>query len=676
MSKIGIEFDKEAQKNLDYELGTRELYPYPGMWIAEILKEHGTTIAFGVQGGHIWNFTDAISRIGIKHITFRHEQNAIYCGEGYAQVSGKTALCYATVGPGVGNSVSAIQQAWLSQSPILFICGGHEIEHDKLYNTIQESYATELLGTIAKWAQRVPYPHTIKQFFTRAYKETQAAPRGPVVMEVGLSCLLTDDVVKNHVWGGAWGAHASWIPKWRAEETTKPLVSGGDPADIAKAVKRLYEAERPFMVLGDGTAWADASAELTELVELAKIPFTTRRLGRAVVSEKHDYYYRGLPRFRNEIELMISVGAKIGFFDGFGAGWPETIQVADASTQVWTYLNTSTAIVGNAKVIARQMIDYIKANNLQPPARRDAWLEKIRSAREDAEERRREKAMYFGFEHPKYRNKNMMHYGYLSQAIQDYLDENYDSKVRIMIDGYTLSDYIMSYLKVVRPSQILSSSEQAGVGHGVGMAMGAAFAQLEQGDRTPVLALMGDAGMSNAGMELDTAVHYRLPIVFLVTENNGWLTGMKHQWYGKNWDALGEQDRDGAEWLGIRQTHGGLSAEREKRIRYDRIAQELGCYGESVDRHADFAAALDRCFKAAEKGQPAVLNCVMDTQIANVAVTGPVYTLCLAHLPWNEIPEAGKAARRTYWAGKFTGLQQLPEMPVRDTWEPNSLEDE
>jgi len=47
-NKIGVEFDPEAQKNLDCQLGTRELYPYAAMWIAESLKEHGVTMAFGV----------------------------------------------------------------------------------------------------------------------------------------------------------------------------------------------------------------------------------------------------------------------------------------------------------------------------------------------------------------------------------------------------------------------------------------------------------------------------------------------------------------------------------------------------------------------------------------------------------------------------------------------------
>ncbi|SFQ95423.1 thiamine pyrophosphate-dependent enzyme [Desulfoscipio geothermicus] len=270
-----------------------------------------------------------------------------------------------------------------------------------------------------------------------------------------------------------------------------------------------------------------------------------------------------------------------------------------------------------------------------------------------------------------------MHYGYLSRAIADYLEEKYESKVRIMIDGYTMSDFVMPYLKAVRPAQILSSSEQAGVGHGVAMAMGAAFAQLEKGDKTPILALMGDSGMCNAGMEIDTAARHKLPIVYLVTENNGWIAGMKYHWYGPNWENLGEQDRTGAEWLGIKQGYGGLAGEREPRIRFDKIARDLNCYGEIVDRHENFTAAQDRCFQAAEKGQPAVLHCVMDIDLINSAMTGPVYCLMFAHLPWVDLPPRGKRARRAIWGkpGKFDGLVDLPEMTHHDHWEPLTEEE-
>jgi TPP-dependent 2-oxoacid decarboxylase len=95
MPKLGIEFDEEAQKKLEVPLGKRELYPSVGKYVAEILREQGVSIAFGVPGGHIWHFVDAISRIGIKLIIFGHESQAVYAAEGYTQVTQKAAVSFA-----------------------------------------------------------------------------------------------------------------------------------------------------------------------------------------------------------------------------------------------------------------------------------------------------------------------------------------------------------------------------------------------------------------------------------------------------------------------------------------------------------------------------------------------------------------------------------------------------
>ena len=170
MPKLGIEFDEAAQKNLEVPLGKRELYPSVGKYVAEVLREHGVTIAWGVPGGHIWHFVDAISRIGIKLIVFGHEQNAVYAAEGYTQVTQKPAVCFGTVGPGTGNSFSPMQQAFLSNSPIIYLAGGIEQEHDRLYNTIQESIAAEFFTHVTKWSQRCFYPWSVKQFVTRGFR--------------------------------------------------------------------------------------------------------------------------------------------------------------------------------------------------------------------------------------------------------------------------------------------------------------------------------------------------------------------------------------------------------------------------------------------------------------------------------------------------------------------------
>jgi thiamine pyrophosphate-dependent acetolactate synthase large subunit-like protein len=666
MEKVGIEFDKEAQKNLAVPLGEREMYPNAGVYVAETLRDHGVTVAFGVPGGHIWQFANAISRIGIKTVTFAHEQNAVYAAEGYAQVSRKHGVCYATVGPGVGNSVSPIHQAWVSKTPILFLAGGHELEHDKLWNTLQESYATELCAGISKWAQRIVLPNTVKQYMTRGLKLAKEYPYGPVVMEIGITCLLTPKDANDRIWYGIWGDHAAYRDNWRYEETAKPLICGGAPDAIAKAVKTIYAAENPIAVIGDGAHWADAGPELTEFLEMAKIPFTTRRLGRGTVSERNPLYHRGMPKFKAEIDLHIAIGAEIGFFDGYGSKWGQTVQIAESADMIYTYVDTTAAVLGNPKVVVQQMLDYVKANGLTPPAGRDEWLKKVQSSQAEAVAKRRAKAESY-LDHPRYKENNFMHHGPLSQLTIDYLAEKYEDKVRMFIDGFTMSDFIMPYLVATKSAQILSAASYAGVGHSTGQAVGAALAQIEQGDKAPLLVFMGDGGFGNSMMDIEVAARYKLPIVFQLTSNGGWLTGGKYTWFGPDWELLGEQDGRSTVWNGSVQI-----GEERLDIDYEAIAKALGCYAETCDRHEDYVAALDRCFKSAENGVPAVLDCIMDRQIVNCNMTSPTYTLMLQHLPWVDLPDRGKRTRRAIWGKEkaIKGLAKYPPMVTEDHWKP------
>lgn len=667
MPKLGIEFDEQAQKNLAVPLGKREIYPSVGKYIAETLREHDVTFAFGCPGGHIWHFVDAISRIGIKLIVFAHEQNAVYAGEGYSQVTQKPAVCFGTVGPGTGNSFSAMQQAWLSNSPIVFLAGGHEVEHDNLYNTIQESICAEFFKHVTKWSTRVFYPHQVKQFVTRGFKVAQAAPKGPVAFEMGIDLLLTMDDIRKYYWGGYFGQHAEYLPNWRGEKTPQPLTSAADPDEVAAAAKAILEAKAPFMIIGDHCSWDQAGPEMEEFVNLMKIPFTTRRLGRAVISEKHPYSHRGLPPFRRDVDLMISAGVKVGFFDGYAHGWPKTVQISYAESQVWTYINTCATLLGNTKIAFKQLNDYIKANNLQAQLspERDAWLKKCQDSNAQAAERRKAKAYRYGPDHPRYKSRDILHYGYCSQIIREVCDEMYDSKVRVMIDGYTMSDFVMPYLQFTRPASCLTANDQAGVGHGVGQAIGAAIGDMENGELVPILSLMGDSGMMNAGWDVEVAVRFKLPIVYLITNNGGWMPGMKYPWYGPNWDILGDQDVVGNDWKGVRQ-----QGQERPLIEFHKFADSIGAHGMLCNRSETFKEDLKKAFAIAEKGTPVIMNCIMDQHLVNKAVTGAIYVLMYAHIPWDEVPPRGKAVRRTYLGNWFEGLKDYPEMPPKDAWEP------
>ena len=100
----------------------------------------------------------------------------------------------------------------------------------------------------------------------------------------------------------------------------------------------------------------------------------------------------------------------------------------------------------------------------------------------------------------KYQDHAPVHYGYLAKVIWDVAEELYQGRNRIMIDGYTISDYMPAYIRARYSGQVMDASEQAGVGHGVGMAIGAAVGDPEA-KKAPILALMGDAGRGLGGMD-------------------------------------------------------------------------------------------------------------------------------------------------------------------------------
>ena len=604
--------ERMAQEKKDIPLGDLELYPYPGMYIADVLKEHGVEMAFGVHGGHIWTMLDAMSKAGIRNITVRHEQAAVYAAEAYSKITGKPGIAFATVGPGGANTVAAIQQAHLSNSPVILLLGGHEPEHDGLFNTIQESYATDLFPGITKWVQRVVYPNQFKGFLSRAFKIAQTPPRGPVVLEFTASTLLMDtNIAKNHLgWMGAMGEHVVYLQDWRGQDTPQPLSPGSaDPADIEKLVKLLYNAEKPIIIAADGAHWSGSSEELVEVAELSQVVVTNRRIGRGVVPETHPLFIKsrvvgGLLR---ESDLLIIVGMKVGFFDGFGGGWPKCVQISESADQIWNYIPTELAMVGSPKLIFKQMTDYIRANNLKPPASRPDFIKTVQETHQKSTDSINARA-------EKYKDRESIHGGYLCKVIWDTIEDLYEGRNRVMVDGYSFSGYIPHFIQARYSGQIMDASENAGVGHGVGMAIGAAFADPET-IKTPVVALMGDAGMGVSGMDIETAARHKLPIVFIVWNNNGWLTGMKHSVYGPNWEGLGEQDREFG------------NGEFLPNIRYDKMFEVIGCHSENVEDPKDIRPALERAFRAAENGKPAVVNCKIDPACPNPNMYVPAMAL-------------------------------------------------
>ncbi len=642
------------ENNRGIPLGKREFQPNPSTYIAQSLKEQGVEVAFGVHGGHVWQIVDEMSNAGIKIVTVRHEQAAVYAAEAYAKVTGRPGVAFATAGPGTSNIVSGVQQAFLSCSPVVILLGGNEYEHDRVF-TSQMANAEKLMSGITKWTQRLVHPTQFKHLITRAFKDSQDYPKGPVVLEFSLSALW--QAIPPLIKPGIFGEHTCYIEEWRGEETRDPLPVGGSPRLVEQAVKLLYAANRPVIFAGDGLHWSGGSKELIEFAGLARIPVHCRRIARGAMPEDHPLCFS--PGFSGKAldgwDMLLALGLKVGSYEGYGRGWPKCIQVNESSQHIWTFLKTALGIVGSPNVVLQQMIDYAKTHNLRPPAGREDWIRQVIDAHKTGYKRRLERA-------DKYGRRTPIHHAYLARVLWDVIEERYHGRNRIVIDGWTMSDFAPSYLRARYSGQIMNASEQAGIGHGIGMAIGAAFADPHTRGR-PVVALMGDSGVGLAGMDIETAIRFRLPIVFLVNNNNGWVPAIKYSIYGRNWEAMGQQDQ-------------GIGQECLPDIRYDKMFEILGCHGEWVTGPEDISPALGRAFEAAEAGKTAVVNVKMDPTLANSGVGNYGMQRSWAHVPWDKLPKRGKALRRNvlreYFPWSETGV---PEIPMPDIWEPVSEEE-
>lgn len=636
-------------------LGMREMHPNPSQTTAQVLKDLGVEVAFGVHGGHIWQMCDEMSNAGIKMVTVRHEQAAVYAAEAFSKVTGKIGVAYATAGPGVANCTSALQQAWLSRSPVLLLAGGNEFEHDDTY-MLQPAYSRDLFRHITKWTQRVTHPNQLKQFLTRAYKAAMTFPQGPVCIEISHSVLYT--ALPPRGVPSVFGEHPLHVDKWLCDENGKlPPAAGADPAVLDELIDRIYGAKAPVMVVGDGTHWSGAQEELREFVELVQVPTSVRRISRGALDEMSPLYWSSRigRKVLKQNDLTLLLGMKIGFFDGYGAPYRNAVQINESADQIVSFFKTDLAVVGSPKVILRQLIDRIQARGLTPPEGRAGWVERLGELQRDSVARMRERAESYAGHKP-------IHFGYLSKAIWDVCEELYDGQNRIVMDGYTFSGWFPPFMHARYSGQYQDSSEQGGVGHSVGMAIGTAFGDPDT-RKCPVIALIGDGGMGVAGMDIETALRYKLPVVYVVSNNNGWLTGAKAITYGKDWGALGAQDRDPG---------GDLLPE----IRYDKMFEAIGCHAEFVTDPSEIRAAFTRACRAAERGQTAVVNVLVDPTVTNREVYSAMYTAAWLHIPWEKLPQRGKALRRNFMPMFPWDELGVPPMPMPDPWEPVGEEEQ
>jgi len=584
---------------------------YGGEIAGKVLKEEGVKYFFGVQGAHMWGLLLGICEQDIEMIHMRHEQAGVYAADAYARLTQSPGVCFGTAGPGMQNMVAGISQAYLARSPVLALFAQHPVFEDGLKG-LQVGWGTDVVKTMTKWGLRIVDGNTLGYWIRKALRDVLTYPPGPIALDLPPGATAA-----------RFGEERQRYTGWRGPVSTPP-AGPGDERAVEKAVRILLDAEKPIIMGGDGIYWSNASAELQELVELLQIPVNTRRMGRGAVPDDHPLAvggrYRG--RLLRNTDAVLIVGHCIGYLEGYGQGPPygswnmdaKYIQITENPQDLSLMIPTELEIIGNVKTVLRQMIDCASSLVKGVP-KREAWLQHLSESRQALEQRQQQ-------EEREAEDASPIHPAVLGREVASFLDNSARDAI-VIFDAFTGTAYFTDRLKSRFAGQVLDAAEQGGVGQGIGMGIGAQLARPGK----PVLVYMGDLGMGVAAMDIETALRYKLPVVYVVNCNGTGISGVRDLYFEKT------------KLAGVRDSRPIMVWDFLPGIRYDKMFEPLGCYTEHVEKPSEIRPALERAFNS---GVTSVVNVFTDPSVTHPLNISPLSSALLAMLSPEQLPERGR----------------------------------
>src|SRR6266852_5104265 len=542
-----------------------------GWLVAKILKREGVEVVFTLSGGHIAAIYDGCLREGIRVVNTRHEQAAVHAAEGWAKCTRTPGVALLTAGPGVTDGVTGVANAYLAGSPILVIGGAAPLSlWDR--GALQEMNQIDLLRPITKWARTVHETARLSEYTSIAFRQMLSGKPGPTFLEMPM------DVLNNFVETEAYfdpGEPASYRPAGR---------SAPEAEHVLKAAAILEQAQRPVIMAGTAVWWCGAAEPLRLLAERLNAPVYLNGAGRGCLPPTHLLFFSASRRKALEgADTILAIGTRMDF--RLNHGQPPLIPAEAkliwfdlAGEDIGVNRGASVGLVGDVGISMSQVAEATEQH-----AESD-WLTYIRTEERRALER--DAAALNSDAVP-------IHPMRLCREIRDFINED----TTVVGDGGDIVSYGGKVINVCRPGYWLDPGPMGCLGTGTGFAMAAQIARPGQKG----LILHGDGAFGLNGMEFESMVRQNLPVVSIIGNDGAW-GQIKHPQKALVGHAT--------------------AAELSPGIRYDKMVEALGGYGELVEQPQDIRPALERAFAS---GLPACVNVLIDpekpySRSTNVAV--------------------------------------------------------
>jgi acetolactate synthase-1/2/3 large subunit len=532
--------------------------------VAEILKREGVEFVIGYPTNPI---LEAAAKADIRPILVRQERTGLHMADGFSRISSgkRIGVFVMQYGPGAENAFGGVAQAYSDSVPIVVIPAGYPRDR----NNMPPNFSSFLnYRNITKWIDQTTSSAFIPDAMRRAFTQVRNGRPRPVLIEIPMDVFAEEMTGPLH-----------YIPTFTAQSLPDPQV-------ISKVARVLLKSKRPVIYAGQGIHYAQAWQPLQDLAELLEAPVTTSLQGKSAFPENHPLSLgsggRSLSKtvhhFLQNADVIFGIGCSFTMTP-YGLSMPSgktiihaTLDAADLNMDV----RADYALIGDAKLTLEALLLEIKEALRTKKRYRDGRMaEEIKTINQEWMAQWMPKLTSTAVPLSPYRVIwDLMHTVDLANTI-------------ITHDAGSPRDQLSPFWRPIAPLTYIGWGKSTQLGYGLGLAMGAKLAEPQK----LCINVMGDAAIGMTGMDFETAVRQRIPILTVLLNNFCMTVEMK------NFPVAVEKYHC-ADITG----------------NYADLAKALGGYSERVTQPQEIIPAIKRAIRKTEEGVPSLLEFITEKE--------------------------------------------------------------
>ena len=573
---------------------TPQVSRHGGDRVAEALQAHGVRSIFTLCGGHISPILSAAKARGIRIVDVRDEATAVFAADASARLLGLPGVAAVTAGPGISNTITALKNAQLAQSPVILI-GGAAPTALQGRGALQDIDQRPLVEPHVKLFKKIVRVCDLGPAVDEAFAVAQSGVPGPVFIECPVDLLYDEASIRQ--WYADAAGKGNSVPdrllRFYLNRHVKKMFHGSrehappqvravaapraSDASLQAALETLAKAERPLMVIGSQALVLSQEAQrLAEAVAKLGIPVYLSGMARGLLGRDHPLQMRHQRRQAlREADCVLLAGVPCDFRLDYGKHVRRnaTLIAANRSARD-ARLNRKPdiAAIGDAGLFLQALAQAQPAGGAAN-SRLAGWVAQLRQrdAQREAEIEAQAQA-----------NGEFVNPIALFRALENEAGDN----AVLVADG---GDFVATASYVMHPRGPLSWLDPGAfgtLGVGAGFALGAALARAD----SEVWIIFGDGACGYGLVEFDTFVRHGIPVIALVGNDAGWTQIAREQ---------------------VKMLHDDVATVLA-RTNYHEVAAGFGAEGILVKTMAEVPAALARARELAKSGKPVLVNVWLD----------------------------------------------------------------